>query len=824
MKGIYETELEIIGAMDTPIIRFTHLTSTLRSILQISALTSLEIIRKSNRTYENFPDFESLVSRLQHPSDGMPIEILEKAVPVIRSLLVSDFLHGWFEAVDHSPPLVKTVIQWVEFRNSTSHGVPDQNDIVEWESKINEIIKRCLNVLSASLPSFSVQDQKLRLALHGDEIFIDLPLVIEGKAQVLKKIVFKKGIWKMHTERLCWQNSKDSVVELSSENIFSERAFGRSERFVYSTVYSKNKTHGILHNIPARQTTNFEGRKKEIVRLKEWVNEPEESKSCLIYGDGGYGKTTLALEFLNRILDGIIELDGRPPEIISYHTAKMTRWTDQGITHFRGISGAMGESLRELMYCFHDILGKEWYSIDDFALLSKVQTVLIEQGYKRDDILLVLDNTETLTSSTSDTEELTQFLEQVEKKIGRVILTSRRREGMGSRLIKVSELEERESIQLMTRLAEEYGAKPILQSGEPKLRRASAQLMHKPLLIDALVKYISRTSVGVDEALNSVLRKTNDQLLEFLYEDAWLRMSEGQRDVFLVIVLMTCPIDEFSVGYACQEVGIPHDEFLLGLEETYFANQTKIGSKYEIEIVELAREFFSQKYSRLTPVEKQSQIRVNAESVDAFAREKEAIEREYRSDRVSEAFRGQFAKAAKVAAEKSQISEAEEFYTLAIQEDPLNSALHDRFAWFLLHMAHKIDPAYDMAQKAVGLDQQNADALLTLGIIYYRKHLLEEGDKSINAANKQGKPASLCLLRMGIGRYHTAKSMSDPVKAVLLIEQGLDFLRRAQREIKPTEKYFNRNNKDIIKHLSLLQTLMHNKSRLGSRVSGSQLS
>ncbi|MEE4684254.1 hypothetical protein V2K41_04450 [Pseudomonas alliivorans] len=810
MKGIYVSEMYLIAQLESPIERFTHLTSTLRSMLQVCAITSLELIRQSNKTYEHFSGLENLTSRLQHPSDGLPVEILEKTVPIIRSLINVDFLHGWFEEVDVFPPLIKKVVQWVEFRNSTAHGVPDQNDIAEWEPKLNALINQSLNVFEAGLPSYNVDDDKLKLRLSSEDISIDLPLALESKAQVLKKVVFRKGVWKMQTEKLCWSNSTEINTALATDNMFSEQTVGQNDRFSYSTVYSKNKTHGILHNIPARQTTNFEGRKKEIARLTEWINEPAESKSCLIYGDGGYGKTTLALEFLNRILDGSLGLSGTPPEIISYHTAKMTRWTDQGITHFRGISGAMGESLRELMYCFHDILGKEWYTLDDFGLLNKVQTVLVEQGYKRDDILLILDNTETLTSSTSDTEELTQFLEQVEKKIGRVILTSRRREGMGSRLIKVSELEERESVLLMTRLAKEYGAKPILQSGEAKLRKASAQLMHKPLLIDALVKYISRTSVGVDDALNSVLRKTNDQLLEFLYEDAWLRMSEGQRDVFLVIVLMTCPIDEFSVGYACQEVGIPHDEFLLGLEETYFANQTKIGSKYEIEIVELAREFFFQKFSKLMPDERRAEVRAYAESVDSFAKEKEAVEREYRSDRVAEAFRGQFAKAAKIAAEKGRITDAEEHYTLAVQEDPLNSALHDRFAWFLLHMAHKIEPAFDMAKKAVELDQRNADALLTLGIIHYRKHQLEEGDKIINAANKEGKPASLCLLRMGIGRYHTAKSISDIGKSAILIEQGIEFLRRALREIKPTEKYFNRNTTEIYRHLRLLQSLMYN--------------
>ena len=87
----------------------------------------------------------------------------------------------------------------------------------------------------------------------------------------------------------------------------------------------------------------------------EWVDD-EDSRYCLVYGDGGYGKTTLVLEFCNLIMESEFDFERSPPEIISYYTAKKTRWTESGLIHFTSINPAMDECIRELMRCFDPTL------------------------------------------------------------------------------------------------------------------------------------------------------------------------------------------------------------------------------------------------------------------------------------------------------------------------------------------------------------------------------------------------------------------------------------------------------------------------------------
>lgn len=812
MKDIYTKEYEYVAHMASQEAQFNYLTSCLRSIYQAAAVICLELIRGHGKLCDHFQEFESLAARFHQPSDGLPLEVLDKAVPIIRSLVIGDFLLGWYEKnKDQSIAYIKEMEEWVQFRNRIAHGVADQSDVSEWSPKMLELFKRGITIFSKLLPIFDCNTGKIYLSEELGGMCITTPLVDNGKPLVITKVQKKRGAWKVHAKQLCWQESLSRIIEITEPNIFCEGATGIIERFDHATVLTGTKKFGMLHNIPGRQTSVFEGRKKELEKLYSWINEPTESKSCLVYGDGGYGKTTLVLEFLNNVLDGYIPLEN-PPEIISYHTAKMTKWTDQGIIHCRGISGAMGESIRELLYCFQEVIGKEWYKVDGVALINKIQTELKENGYSRDEILLVLDNTETLISSTLDQEELTNFFEEVSRKIGRIIVTSRRREDIGAKPIKVTQLEEAESLKLIKRLASEYSAGPLLQAGEPKLRKACTQLMHKPLLIDALVKYIGRTGTSIDEALGNVLRKTNDQLLDFLYEDAWQRLSEGQRDVFLVMVSITCPSDEFSVGHACQQVGIPHDEFLSALDETYFANQSKQLGTYKIELIDLAKNFFERQLGKTSPEHRQA-IQSHAEAVDDYAREKELIDREYKSDRVAEAFRVQYAKAAKNYAEKGMLVEAKDSYELALLDDPLNSALHDRFAWFLLHKTHDVPEAFKISKQAVELDKHNPDALLTLGIINYRMHDLKTGDEFINKAAKFGKPMTLCLLRKGIGRYHTARVESNPDAALKLISEAMDFLRKAQRGLLPSEAYYKKNKLDIERYMTQTLELQHQVQR-----------
>lgn len=809
MINIFKAEIERALLLEVESERLTYLTSVLRSILQTASITSLEIVKQLTPDDSSLAD--SHIQRFRQPSDGLPIEIIDLVAPHIRAFVSGTFARGWFEKEKAPARLVDELVEWVAFRNKkTGHGVLSQSDIAEWAPKTASLCNRSLSVLKDALP-ITRESKTQSLAPEYSNLEIETPLIFQGKAIVITKISSKKSIWKLQGQTLCWERSTDFIADLPDNSALCSHT-ENGDKFRFAEINTSESRHTLFHNVPIRQTATFEGRKKELERLKEWLEGDEEPNTCLVYGDGGYGKTTLALEFLNRFLEGEIELKGKLPEIVSYHTAKMTKWTDQGLINFRGISTAMEDSVRSLMFCFQDVLEKDWYTMDGQALIDKVKTELVRQGYNRDDVLLILDNTETLANSPADVEELSDFFEKAAKRIGRIIITSRRREYMAAKGIHVSSLSENESVRLLQRLGEEYNADAIIRAGEARLRKVSGVLSRKPLLMDALVRHIARACVGIDEALANIFSKSNDELLEFLYLDAWVRMTESQRKVYLILVQISVPTNSFSIGCACQQVKIPHGDFHSSLDETYFASLTDYGRHYEIEIVDLARNFFHQKLAELPSVERDV-VKEWAKEVDDKVARKEEIEKEYKEDRVAEAFRGQFAKAAKLATSRGQLSEAKDFYDIAIQDEPLNAALHDRYAWFALNKLHDPQLSLQLATKSLELNPHSADALVTLALTHYHLNDIESGDISIASANREGKPLSLCLLRMGIARYHSAKKSTDKKKALQLFEAGIELFGRARRELKSDDNYYAKNISDLDRYTSLTQKAIHLNKR-----------
>lgn len=814
MKEIFNTEIELSHRLDTQAERFQHFTSILRSILQAATICSSEIALRMTSVGEDDPRVKEFIQRFHQPSDGLPIEALDVLIPIIRSNVSKKYMAGWFETTADFPdrePLAPKLIKWVEFRNKRpAHGVVDLRDIETWCETLESLARDCLSVFSPFLPKIEADDT-LRVEVGDTQLTLETPIAFNRSALVINKVVCRKGIWKMQCQYLSWSNAADLTLDLGQNNIFSS-APGSDEKFRLSDIQLLTEKKSIINNIPVRQTNTFVGRTKEIAKIQKWMKEIDDSRYCLIYGDGGFGKTTLALEFFNRLLDGNIENIDYLPTLISYYTAKKTKWTEDGLTHFKGISDAVEDSVRELLYFIHPVLGKEWYRVQGEALVDKIVGEFSALGLNRNDILLILDNTETLATSAKQVEELSEFLMLVGKKIGRVLITSRRREFLPATPVPVDALAEDEAASLMLRLGEEYGARSIVQASEARRRSACKQLSYKPLLIDTLVKYIARSSSGVQDGLDQILRKTSDELLEFLYEDAWLRINELAREVFLVIVNVVNPIDGDCVGDACREVGIQHTEFQSSLDETYFATITDRGEDYDLEIADLAREFFRKKLNKYTAGEI-DRITGIASKIDRLASDRHRAEEEYKQDRVADAFRSSFAKAAKVAALKRDFPAARENFELAILDEPMNASLRERYASFLLREMQLPLDAKPVAEKAVDLDSKNGDAAFTLALILYRLNDIKEGDKAIQNAIKNGKQKALCGLRQAMARYHYARRTPYARDTGRFLNEAEFLLESFLKHCDIKDSYYKKNQEEAFKYIRLVQSLRASISR-----------
>lgn len=801
----YTELLRQICEIENDFEKITFLTPLVRSILQVAAISSLEIADKF--TISDEVGIDDFLSRFDSPSDGLPREILEVLVPLIRSDYDIEYLNGWFESINTNIPLAQQVLEWVEFRNSRpAHGVLDGTQAREWAEKQINLIESMLNLFKKILPS------EENILPHYSNLKLSVPFN-KGPIVILG-VKSKKGIWKVKGQYLDLVDASEFTEELENNNIFINKTGSnlQSRSYKLEEVITKNGEEIIYHNLPIRQTDIFEGRVDEINKIQEWLSEGD-ARLCLIYGDGGYGKTTLVLEALNQLKEGSLEIARKLPFIICFYSAKKTKWTENGLIYLRSAEPIIDECIRELVRSQGGI-GKDWFTSSSNSLIGKAQNLLKQNKITRDDVLLVIDNTETLATTMAESRALAESLNKISKLLARVIVTSRRREEIAAEPIAVIGLSEKESIALLKRLASEYKAQPLIQAGESKLRKISGQLMHKPLLITAFVKYMSYAKVSIDTAVEKYITQSDEELLEFLYEDAWLRMTDLQKNVFFILVNIDYPIDNDVVKRACQLIKINISEFNQALDETHFSNIIDYGNNYILEIESFAKRFFLKEFIKFdNPF--RDDILEKKKQVESYIKQKEEVEKDFRTDRVTEAFRNNTAKAAKIYVDKGEIDNAIIMYELAIQEDPLNSYLHDRFSWLLLNRTTKFDEALWLSNRAVELDSNNVDAIVGLALANYRCGNLKEGDTYIDLSINKGRSKSFGLLRKAIARFHEANKKSNEEEKLKLYSECQDFLKIAEKSNLKNHSYDAKNKENILKYKELTLAKI-NQIRLGS--------
>lgn len=801
MNRIFKDELDVVDNLPNQEAKIAYLTSILRSLLHTVSVAIMELTARN--VDSDITALDDLIRLFRTPSDGMPHQIVDTLLPSIRSELSPRLAYGWFETRGSRSniSLSRKVGEWVSFRNDRpGHGVIDVNHTEEWAPRTRNIILECLNVFEDLLPRLNA-NKELRFSKNLGGELLQTPVQYMGHAIVIRSITQRKTGWRLQGQKLCRQNAETFFIPLPEDNLFACIEEPKL-KYTLKEIVTDTGSDIVEHNIPRRQTESFSGRERELVALKEWLND-EDSRRCMIFGDGGYGKTTLLLEFLNRYLEGDIPLPNNKPTLLCYYTAKMTRWSADGLAYLGNGQPIVDECIRKLMEHFHPKLSKDWYTTSGDALIDKAKNILVENKLTRDDVLLIVDNTETLVSDIYSGDELARTLNQIGRQLARVIITSRRQEQLEATSIRVEGLTESDSIKLLNDVANDYSADAILKAGHSTLKRIAKQMLYKPLLMEALVIYIARAKTGIDHALEIMYKKSDRDLLEFLYEDAWERLDEPQKHVFCLAISITRELNSTSIAHACKLIEIPHGEFLNCLKETHFANSTDYGSYYEIEMVELAKRFFEKKMSELEPTTKET-IQKFANKVDEYVKKREEIEVQYKDDRVAEAFRNEWAKAAKVAADAGDLSGAKENYELAIEDDPCNSALHDRFAWFLANRMNDLDEARSHAEKAVNLNPENCDAVVTLAIINFRLGDILSGDSLIDKAQKLGRPESFCLLQKGISRYQASRKTGNMRLKEALLESAKDLLSLAERRHSSTFGYGAKNLSDIVKYKNLV--------------------
>ncbi|MDQ3776359.1 MAG: hypothetical protein M3461_19380 [Pseudomonadota bacterium] len=212
------------------------------------------------------------------------------------------------------------------------------------------------------------------------------------------------------------------------------------------------------------------------------------------------------------------------------------------------------------------------------------QLMAREADIKRSDHLIIVDNSETLISSDRDIEILGKELKEIARRVGRVIITSRRREVIEAAPIAVTPLKSSEAVALLKERAAELGLKAIQRATAGDLRSLVADLECRPLVLEAFLQALTDpTTATLQLARNRVATMLRRDLGDFLFADAWGRYSAEMKRLLLLMTRVGDVHDARQLTICCEIAGVSVHSAEEALEESSgIASTVRINNGIEI--------------------------------------------------------------------------------------------------------------------------------------------------------------------------------------------------------------------------------------------------
>lgn len=260
----------------------------------------------------------------------------------------------------------------------------------------------------------------------------------------------------------------------------------------------KNLEREVYHNLPIPDfdDTGFIGRKKDIQDIKNLILG--NNRVVSIIGDGGIGKTALALKVAYDILD---LREKNPFDMVLWCSAKTTMLTAQGIEEIKNALQDFGGLLEFL----NDAIGEK-KDTDNLGIILEYLEVF--------NVLLIIDNLETILD-----ERIREFVREASQR-SKIIITSRI--GLGELEFRrnLLGLSESESITLIRQFANLKQSDILKKIPNDKLVQVAQKLHFNPLALKWFVNSVE-TGISPDEVLVN-----KDNLLNFCLSNVHSKLSE----------------------------------------------------------------------------------------------------------------------------------------------------------------------------------------------------------------------------------------------------------------------------------------------------------
>ncbi|MEA9914325.1 hypothetical protein VDG39_16700 [Xanthomonas campestris pv. raphani] len=709
-----------------------------------------------------------LIDSLRQPTDGTLVEALESLLICaeqtgwsgISRLLVKSVVGRPAELICGQQPknLMGLLRSLVHLRNDggEGHGLVGGNMPKEEKDALVFLVSS----LSVVLPKIKAGCNTVSIGVDADVIDAKFIKTWEGSPALIRKI---KQLASDRVRAYCQVN--DGQGFRREFNYDATNPFvGLQGKGLPALVEWPNGWFPKVF-MPDRKTDSFTGRVSQLEELAEWYDD-DGARACLVYGDGGFGKTTLAIEFAHRVLDEEITISWKP-KIVIFYTAKRWQWGLNGLEPIMSGQPHLMELLANInVLLFGAFPTSDFYRLEFGSAVSQLQNkIKVDLGLDRSDIWLIVDNTETLISDDIESRAVGKELKEVTRRLGRVMLTSRRKEHLEASPVEVPVLTMDEAIKFVKDRSSHLKCSLGKNASNEDLRAAIDNLERRPIVLEAFVNALCDPAIRkIERATERVARMLNKDLGDFLFADVWARISQNERLVLLLMSRVGDVHQSYSLRICCEEFGVSVASMEKVLEESGgIASVVTVSGDIQISFSKNFIEFSKGKFIDLPNRPKSptsSEVARATGKISTFV--KNSIQ--FRSGLNDVAYRTPLAKAAFVARKEGDKDESFRLFEQAVGSDSMNGELRERFAQFLFSEKQDNEAALHQAKIAVELLPTNGEVWFMRGLIEARQGDVRASEISLDKAEELDIPWYRCSVQK-CWAYLKAKPPQLPLAA-----------------------------------------------------------
>lgn len=527
-------------------------------------------------------------------------------------------------------------------------------------------------------------------------------------------------------------------------------------------IYKDSSDSSVYHQLPFPDfdETGFIGREKDIDAIRKLLMGAQQVVT--IVGDGGIGKSSLALKIAYDFLDMDVNC---PFDMILWTTAKSSILTPKGIEEIAG-------AITSFSGVVEDVANSVGAPINDLqSNMNEISEYL--DTYKT---LLIIDNLETILN-----DAIRQFIREISQKC-KILITSRIGLGELEYPRTLEGLSENEASLLIREMAKMRNSQVLQTLQNSKLVEISKKFHYNPLSIKWFVN-----SVESGKSINEVM-SDKKELFTYCLSNVYENLTYTAQTVLQTLLAARKSLHEAELCYLSEIEPFELKKALLKLTPTTMITREAKDNTLIYSVSDFTKEYLSQHHSPKPDffkkiADKQNKLNSGLEDAKRISMHNKYDLNAIRGDNVvirviqealllskkrnyDEALRRiEFAKqnapgcvdayriSAFIKAQKGDYLGAENEYLCGLEVEPSNQRLIYFYANFLLFYLHDNNKALEYANKLYALDEKSPESIILLarcvaynGEIENGIELIEKLIKNSILTNKQKKISSTLLI------------------------------------------------------------------------------